>query len=157
MRRRTQLLALFGMAALGAQLWQPARVNPAHPREARLEAALSVPANVQGSLRRACYDCHSDETTWPWYARLSPVSFLLARDVEAGRAELNFSRFGSLDRSHWSALLENIDDVVQRQSMPLPTYRLLHPSATLTPAEKAAIEDWTSRERARLSALSTLP
>jgi hypothetical protein len=154
MRRRTQLGIAFAGLALAAQLWQPARTNPAHAPEARLEAVLSVPSDVEHALRRACYDCHSNETAWPWYARLSPVSFLLVRDVEAGRAELNFSSFGSQDRDQWSALLENVDEVVQKQSMPLSTYRLLHPGAVLTADERRAIERWTSGERSRLAAVS---
>ena len=57
-------------------------------------ADIAAPANVRAVLKRACYDCHSNETTWPWYSRVAPVSWLVARDVREGRKELNFSDWG---------------------------------------------------------------
>jgi hypothetical protein len=79
---------------------------------------------------RACFDCHSNETGWPWYSRLAPLSWLIARDVEEGRRRLNFSEWGTARRER------EIGEVVREGEMPPILYLLLHPSARLTSAEK---------------------
>jgi hypothetical protein len=84
----------------------------------------------------ACYDCHSNETNWPWYSYLAPSSWLVRRDVEAGRDELNFSE--------WSREQEGADDaieVVLDGSMPPSQYKLLHPGARLSDAERQELVD----------------
>src|ERR1035438_9066559 len=82
------LLATLGVFA-ALQLANPSRVNP--PVEKDFIAAASPPASFAASMRAACYDCHSHETTWPWYSRIAPVSWLIASDVNEGREHLNFS------------------------------------------------------------------
>jgi hypothetical protein len=77
---------------------------------------------------RACFDCHSNQTTWPWYANVAPMSWLIQRDVDAGRARLNFSQWTQLHKS-------GVAEPVQEGSMPPWYYTLLHPSARLSPTE----------------------
>ena len=60
-----------------------------------VESEISTPPEVHIILRKACYDCHSNETTWPWYSKVAPVSWLVASDVHEGREELNFSTWAS--------------------------------------------------------------
>lgn len=83
---------------------------------------------------RACYDCHSNETTWPWYADLAPVSWLVQRDVEEGRRVLNFSEWGSSGRRAFEA-----SEVVLEGEMPPVYYTWLHPQAKLSSAERQAL------------------
>ncbi|MEP7287181.1 MAG: heme-binding domain-containing protein [Chloroflexota bacterium] len=80
---------------------------------------------------RACYDCHSNQTVWPWYSNVAPVSWLIQHDVEEGRQYLNFSEW---DKPQPKA--DRAADQVQRGEMPKSNYLPLHPSANLTPAEK---------------------
>jgi hypothetical protein len=83
---------------------------------------------------RACYDCHSNQTIWPWYSNLAPVSWLIQHDVVEGRSKLNFT--------DWNAAQPEADNAarqVQRGQMPQSYYVMLHPSANLTAAEKAAL------------------
>lgn len=107
--------------------------------------------------RAACYDCHSNETDWPWYSWIAPMSWLVQRDVDAGRDELDFSRWDG-DRSPHDA--EDAADVVAEGGMPPRQYRLAHPAARLSDAERdqlvAALEqmagergDQRGRERER--------
>jgi len=80
---------------------------------------------------RACFDCHSNETAWPWYTRVAPSSWLVAWDVAEGRSRLNFSEWGNRRRD-----VEDIPRVVQNGSMPPGKYLLMHKVANLTPAER---------------------
>ncbi|MFN8526772.1 MAG: heme-binding domain-containing protein [Chloroflexota bacterium] len=83
---------------------------------------------------RACFDCHSNETRWPWYSNVAPVSWLIQRDVDKGRREVNFSE---LDREQRAA--SEAGEEVQKGAMPQWYYVLLHSEAKLTPAEKDAL------------------
>ncbi|HMA79693.1 MAG TPA: heme-binding domain-containing protein, partial [Candidatus Binatia bacterium] len=77
-------IGLF-LILIGLQFVPVDRANPPEHDQ------LAVPAEVQAILRRACYDCHSNETNWPWYSQIAPASLLLANDVKEGRREVNFS------------------------------------------------------------------
>jgi len=88
---------------------------------------------------RACYDCHSNETVWPWYSRVAPVSWLVTFDTVRGRLHLNFSTFGTNARFGEESGEREITRVIQRGEMPPSNYLLLHPEAELTPEEKALL------------------
>ena len=83
---------------------------------------------------RACYDCHSNQTTWPWYSNIAPLSWLIQHDVEEGRSRLNFTEWNQPQRE-----VENAARQVQRGAMPQWYYVLLHPTANLTPPEKQTL------------------
>lgn len=80
---------------------------------------------------RACYDCHSNETVWPWYSNIAPMSWLVQRDVDKGREELNFS-----DLQAAGDEIDELGEVVLEGKMPLPIYLPAHPEARLTQAER---------------------
>lgn len=82
---------------------------------------------------RACFDCHSNETEWPWYSNVAPVSWLVQRDVDEGREELNYSEWNRAQEGEESA------ETVREGSMPLRSYLLTHPEARLTDAELTAL------------------
>lgn len=84
---------------------------------------------------RACFDCHSNETKWPWYADVAPMSWVVELDVLRGRRAMNFSDWGAKPRSG-----EQMVRLLQEGEMPPLTYRLTHPGARLTAAEKAQLE-----------------
>ena len=96
MKRRLKFAAI-GLAAAGAaaQLVQPHFENPPVDPERSLLSDPHTDKRVAEILRRACTDCHSHETKWPWYSRISPVSWMIARHVNQGRAKLNFSRWSA--------------------------------------------------------------
>ncbi len=68
---------------------------PAKRTNPPVQGVLVAPPEIEATLRRACYDCHSNETRWPWYSRVAPLSWFIVRDVEVGRKEINFSEWGS--------------------------------------------------------------
>jgi hypothetical protein len=90
--------------------------------------------STRALVARACFDCPSNETRWPWYSQVAPVSWLVREHVEEGRDELNFSEW---NRSNQEA--DEAAEAVSKGEMPLASYLLLHPSARLSPDEKRAI------------------
>jgi len=107
----------------------PARANP--PVQSQIQ--WNSPQTEQ-LVRTTCYDCHSNETVWPWYAQIAPVSWLIADDVEEGREAMNFS-VGTADQISGEEAAEE----VQEGAMPPAGYRLPHPDANLNPEQKAAL------------------
>jgi len=83
---------------------------------------------------RACFDCHSNETVWPWYSNVAPVSWLVQRDVDEGRERINFSEWGNARESR------DMARAVSSGSMPPWFYVIQHPSANLSAAEKTQLE-----------------
>jgi mono/diheme cytochrome c family protein len=83
---------------------------------------------------RACFDCHSNETRWPWYSNIAPVSWLIQHDVQDGRRQLNFSEWNQSQRA-----AHEVGEVIGEGEMPPWFYLPLHPPANLTPAEKQAL------------------
>lgn len=136
-RRRILRLAAWGLPALalGAQVVPVERTNPP------VVADVGAPAPVRELLVRACYDCHSHETFWPWYSGVAPVSWLVARDVREGREELNFSRWEAGSRGPSRRLRECAEEL-REGAMPPRPYLALHPEARLSPAEQEALLAW---------------
>lgn len=94
-----------------------------------VEGDVGAPPEVESALRAACYDCHSNETTWPWYGYVAPVSWLLAYDVRAGREELNFSTWPSYDARRLQKKRKEIVETVIEGEMPPWYYVVMHPDA----------------------------
>jgi hypothetical protein len=103
--------------------------------------ALDAPPDVQAIMRRACFDCHSNETRWPIYSRIAPGSWLMARDVHNGRNHLNFSEWADVDEDERQTDLENCWDQVASGEMPKWFYIYpFHLDAKLSDADKAALK-----------------
>jgi len=101
-----------------------------------------VPESIESILRESCYDCHSNETVYPWYAYVAPVSFLVSKDTREGRDELNFSYWEDLDKIEKAEMLDEISEEVEEGEMPMKIYPLTHPDAKLSDADRAEIVSW---------------
>jgi len=101
------------------------------------------PEEVKKILVRSCYDCHSNETNWPWYSKVAPVSWLVAHDVEEAREELNFSDWDQFRSKR--RLIRKIYKETEEGEMPLPIYLPLHPSVRLNDEDLAVLKEWTSK------------
>ncbi len=104
---------------------------------------IDAPKEVMAILKRSCFDCHSNETNWPWYADVAPMSWVVRRDVIEGRKALNFSIWQSYDTAKKKELKKQIFRSVVF-AMPLPQYLWLHPQAKLSKKDKEIIRDWAS-------------
>jgi mono/diheme cytochrome c family protein len=114
---------------LVAQLYRRRITNP--PVTAEIEA----PPEVRQILRNSCYNCHSNETRLSWFDEPAPVYWMVARDVRRARAKLNFSEIGRLPAAKQRAALFEAVNMIQLGAMPLPSYRQVHPGATVTAAQ----------------------
>ena len=111
--------------------------------------ALDAPPNVQAIMRRACFDCHSNETRWPIYSRIAPGSWLMARDVHNGRNHLNFSEWADIDEDERKTDLENCWEQVAAGEMPKWFYIYpFHLDAKLSDADKAALKAYFLKDAA---------
>jgi hypothetical protein len=140
--------AIFGCIALAlvVQAYRPARDNPPIDAARTLEAAVSVPAGVEQILAGSCNDCHSDQTHWPWYSNVAPISWIIADHVTSGRRHLNFSEWlrpGVDDPAEYTRQkLISACRELRLGRMPLLSYELLHPEARLSSAQIQAFCDW---------------
>ena len=101
-----------------------------------------APADVAATLHRACYNCHSGETIWPWYSYVAPVSWLVARDVHQGRRHLDFSAWSGYTPAVKLKRLASISTLVTEQDMPPWFYKPLHKEAALSPDDIALLAAW---------------
>jgi hypothetical protein len=131
-----KFLLLVLAAALGIQLIRVERTNPL------VEQEPVVPLEVKDVLRRSCYNCHSHETVWPWYASVAPASWLIVRDVNEARAHLNFSRWNLLNPKDRLHMMREIWNEVDAGHMPLWYYLPLHPDAKLTEQDISTLRGW---------------
>ena len=137
MKLKKPHLLVAGVALLAViQVVPVAHTNPP------VEAEVAASPEVKAILRRACYDCHSNETVWGWQTYVAPVSWLVAHDVSEGREELNVSRWGQMEPGKKARLAKKIQEEVGSQEMPPLLYRVAHPASRLTEAEREAIAAW---------------
>ncbi len=102
-----------------------------------------LPEDISSILRTSCYDCHSNQTSFPWYSKVAPASWLLAKDIRKGREELNFSDWGSYSKRDKIKNLSNIKEEVSSGEMPLKVYLTIHRKARLSPEQVSALNKWT--------------
>lgn len=133
------------------QFGQPPR-NKGHVGEGDITKHFIVPAYVGGILKSSCYDCHSNNTRYPWYANLQPMGWLLADHIKDGKAELNFDEFGSYPKRRQLSKLKSIAGSVKDGSMPIASYTWMHSDAKLSAEDKASIIDWATITRDNLEA-----
>jgi hypothetical protein len=103
---------------------------------------FAVPAEMHTLLANACYDCHSNHTRYPWYARVQPVGWWLNHHVCEAKGELNFSEFGAYTAKRCARKLDAIVHEVEQGDMPLRSYAWMHPEARLTAVQRKLITDW---------------
>ncbi len=133
---------LFGRAVLGlavlaaaAQFIQPDRTNPPENPATTFEAVAKPSPEVAAIIQRACRNCHSHSTKWPWYSRISPVSWLVANHVKEGRGKLNFSEWNLYSAEMSRLRLKQACSEVKAGEMPVWNYTLMHPEAKLSEAD----------------------
>ncbi|SNZ01325.1 heme-binding domain-containing protein [Flagellimonas pacifica] len=104
-----------------------------------------VPQNVKGILKTSCYDCHSNNTEYPWYNSIQPMAWILENHIEDGKEELNFNQWGEYSSRRKNSKLKSIINQVEDDAMPLSSYTLIHRDAKLSEAEKKTLLDWVSK------------
>ena len=127
------------------QGYRPERTNPPVDPSRTIQSVMSVPGPVNEILQRSCNDCHSNDTHWPWYSNVAPMSWLVVKDVNDGRAQMNFSNWAAYDRRDAAHALEEICEETEKGEMPLKAYLLTHPRARLSKADIHTLCAWTEQ------------
>jgi hypothetical protein len=131
-RRFTQIAVAFVVVLAAAQLVRPDRANPPTDASRTIQAHLGTGSGVVAVLDRACNECHSNATVWPWYTHVAPLSWVMAYAVTEGRKAVNFSEWGAYQREVQRTLLDASCADVSDGKMPGSPYTLLHPEARLS-------------------------
>ena len=134
------------------QFIQPARNGDTRIVDTDMIHHLQMPDTLATIFRSACYDCHSNNTRYPWYANVQPFGWLLSTHVKEGKAGLNFAEFGNYSSRRQVSKLKGIYNSIKDGSMPLKSYVFLHPDAKLTAKSKASIMTWTIKTADSLAA-----
>lgn len=133
------------LAFIAIQFIRPARNQSGQVLQTDIANTIEIPSNVYVLLKNACYDCHSNNTIYPWYSNIQPVAWLLAKDIKNGKAKMNFSEFGSLSRRKQISRLKEMENQIKDNEMPLPSYQLMHKNARLTLEDKTLLIDWIEK------------
>ena len=147
MRYVRKLLRALLLAFIVIQFIQPARNESGQAPQSDLSNTYLIPETVYAVFKNACFDCHSNTTSYPWYSRIQPVGWLLARDIENGKAKLNFGELGSLSARRQMTKLQEIENRIKDGTMPPAAYKVMHGKARLTKEEQELLIDWIEEAR----------
>ncbi len=113
-------------------------------------ATENVSGEVASILHKACYDCHSNQTRYPWYSYVAPVSWLVAKDTREAREEINFSEWATLSKRKKIKILDEMGEEVEEGEMPMKIYTIIHRDADLSDEERETIVNWTKEQTNKL-------
>ena len=139
---RKVLLGLFGLFLI-MQLVRIDRTNPVVDPSVNLVDIVHPPENIVSTLKKACYDCHSFETVYPWYTNVAPVSWWIGDHIDHGRDELNFSIWGTYSDKRRLHKIEELGELLEEGEMPLKSYLIAHSEAELTDEEVSGLIAWS--------------
>jgi len=124
------------------QFIQPGRNKSEQVLPVNISKLYAMPQNVETIFQKACNDCHSNNTNYPWYVTIQPMGWLMAKHIKDGKAVINFSEFGYYSKRRQISKLQDIANTIKDGKMPLPFYTWMHADARLTANEKALITSW---------------
>jgi hypothetical protein len=150
-RAGSLMLALFAVTVMALVLHHESPATDPTP----LFQGARIDASTLALFQRSCQNCHSGNTHWPWYSRIPPASWVIAKDVHEARAHLNLSHWNSYGAEQQESLLTQIGSVVRTGRMPLSRYTLIHRDAVLTETERRQVYEWSRAEKKRLRAAGT--
>ena len=139
------------MGFVAIQFIQPARNKSNQVLQTDIQKMYTVPDKVLVILQNSCYDCHSNNTRYPWYSFIQPGAWLMARHIKKGKANLNFSEFGVYSNRKQQSKLQAIANSIKDKTMPIWSYTLIHKNAKLLPDDKAVLLDWIKTTKDSLS------
>lgn len=129
-------------------------VNPnktAETSENSIEKKYSVPQNVRQILKTSCYDCHSNNTVYPWYSKIQPVKWWLANHINDGKRHLNFDEFSTYPKDKKLHKLDEVAETVNADEMPLSSYTVIHTQAKLSAEQKSLIQSWVKSMKGQIN------
>ena len=149
LKRTFQILLL---AFIVIQFFRPAKNKSAGISANDISTIYPVPENVQAILKTSCYDCHSNNTVYPWYAEIQPVAWWLNKHIADAKKDLNFSEFAGYSIRRQYRKFEEINDLVKKDEMPLDSYLWIHKYAKLSDQQKLTLANWVTSVRDTIKA-----
>jgi len=147
-----KIVLAFGIVFIAIQFIQPARNKSGQVLSTDFVKLYAVPDSLHVILKNACYDCHSNNTSYPWYSNIQPIAWMMAKHINSGKDKLNFSDFGSYTSRRQISKLKGIANQVKDDEMPISSYKLMHRNANLTKEEKNLMMNWMNKTVDSLSA-----
>jgi uncharacterized membrane protein len=154
-RRRIIIIILILFVVI--QFIRPARNISAATSPGDIAQLYPVPDDVRRILEKACNDCHSNHTNYPWYSNIQPVGWWLQHHVNDGKEELNFSEFSTYTPKRQYHKLRETAEQVEKKEMPLDSYMWIHPEARLTDEERKVLTDWAKSLGEEIATKNNLP
>lgn len=152
MSRIKKILLAIVIVLVAIQFIQPARNVSGQILPIDITKTYNLPANVETIFKNTCYDCHSNNTHYPWYMNIQPMGWLMAHHIKEGKEKLNFSEFGSYSPRKQRSKLREIESTIHDESMPLSSYTLMHKNARLTKDDRVILIDWARKTKDSLAA-----
>jgi len=147
MKAFKKVLILLLIVFVGIQFVPTNRNQSTEILDTDFSKTFEVPQDVQQLLETSCYDCHSNNTNYPWYNKIQPVSWFLEHHIEEGKEELNFSDFGSYSGRKQKSKLKSVISQIEDDKMPMPSYTFMHADAKLSEADKKLLINWVANLR----------
>jgi hypothetical protein len=139
-----RLLFILLIVFVVLQFFRPKKNTSEGASTNDITKAYAVTTNVMTSLQTSCYDCHSNNTKYPWYSNIQPVAWWLADHIEEGKKEINFNEFAAYSPRRQYKKFKEINDQLEEDEMPLKSYTIIHGDAKLSKEQKVEIYKWTN-------------
>lgn len=133
------------------QFIRPAKNKSGQILPADITKTINVPDKVLGILKNSCYDCHSNDTRYPWYINIQPMGWVMANHIKDGKADLNFSEFGTYSKRKQANKLRAVSKSINEGSMPISSYTIMHTDSKLNEENKKLITVWVTTTRDSLT------
>jgi hypothetical protein len=147
MRIIKKMLLTLLIIFIGIQFIRPVRNESEQVLPTDITKIYNVPDNVFNALKISCFDCHSNNTNYPFYVNIEPVAWMMNNHIKNGKDKLNFSDFGTYSRRRQISKLRSIISQIKEDKMPLSFYTLIHKDAILSIVDKALIIDWSNKTK----------
>jgi hypothetical protein len=128
------------------QVFRIDKKNPSKNPETDYLYIVKPPAEIANLIKTGCYDCHSNETIYPWYSNIAPLSWIIKSHITEGRDHLNFSEWGYYHAGRRGNKQDECSEMITKNEMPIPSYKLMHSSAKFTNEQKAILIAWFTNE-----------
>ena len=142
MSRKNLIILLLAIFLIGIQWIKPPQNYIPEIPDTDFNKLYQPPTEVKNILQNSCYDCHSNQTRYPWYNHIQPIAFWINLHVKRGKNKLNLSEIGKLNNRKQISKLLDMSDEVREREMPLKSYQLMHSDARLSVADRALLTQW---------------
>lgn len=146
-----KIVVVVLVALVGIQFFPAKRNQDKTILSSDFTKMYDVPENIQTILKASCYDCHSNNTEYPWYNKIQPVAWLLENHINKGKEELNFSAFGDYSKRRKKNKLKSIISQIKDEEMPLSSYKIIHNDAKLSEKDKKEFISWIEKLKDNLT------